>query len=376
MRSPTLTYLFLVNMLLAICGKLWGQFPDRRQQIQHETEKAVARLQDKKAMLVWHFTCEVAGSPLPESIATERISSIEQQRGSPLSSEEVHRIYKSTKSGYHYKAKGTVHICQSEEKLVVEIQSRAPVLGYEDDPAKWLPTRAFIEFARDYVLVYDSSQIARVYKTSSGIYRPVPFGVECIYPFDPVDFVLLSGLSPFALYGATSQDWKSVGSSYVLTRNQEDIPNVRLQFSNKILRSIEVSMGKNRSRYQIEETHASFVNLPTQIKVEKHRSHREIRAEFYLKRLDLNCEAPILQLGTHVNDFRLTPNSEERDPEGFVHYLWTGELPTEAELKQLAYQQGSLLPPETPQRRYSFWMFLPAIVLFGLALLFYLRRRR
>jgi hypothetical protein len=376
MRSPMLTYLFLVNMLLAICGKLWGQFPDPRQQIQHEIEKAVARLQDKKAMLVWHFTCEVAESPLPESIATERISWIEQQRGSPLSSEEVHRIYKSTKSGYHYKAEGTVHIYQSEEKLVVEIQSRAPVLGYEDDPAKWLPTRAFIEFARDYVLVYDSSQIARVYKTSSGIYRPVPFGVECIYPFDPVDFVLLSGLSPFALYGATSQDWKSVGSSYVLTRNQEDIPNVRLQFSNKILRSIEISMGKKRSRYQIEETHASFVNLPTQIKVEKQRSHREIRAEFYLKRFDLNCEAPTLQLGTHVNDFRLTPNSEERDSEGFVHYLWTGELPTETELKQLAYQQGSLLPPETPQRRYSFWMFLPAIVLFGLALLFYLKRRR
>jgi len=76
---------------------------------------------------------------------------------------------------------------------------------------------------------------------------------------------------------------------------------------------------------------------------------------------------PEIPLGTQVIDSRLGHP---------VRYSWTGRLPSKDELKQLAYQQGSLLPPETPQRRYSFWMFLPAIVLFGLALLFYLKRRR
>jgi hypothetical protein len=76
---------------------------------------------------------------------------------------------------------------------------------------------------------------------------------------------------------------------------------------------------------------------------------------------------PEIPLGTQVIDSRLGHP---------VRYSWTGRLLSKDELKQLAYQQGSLLPPETPQRRYSFWMFLPAIVLFGLALLFYLKRRR
>jgi len=99
---------------------------------------------------------------------------------------------------------------------------------------------------------------------------------------------------------------------------------------------------------------------------------------------DMSIDLP---LGCMVSDFRLiSKHWNHKDYQEFfrsgsrwdevVRYRWQGILPDPQQLEKLAYQQGNLLPPETPQRRYSFWMFLPAIILFGLALLFYLRRRR
>jgi hypothetical protein len=90
---------------------------------------------------------------------------------------------------------------------------------------------------------------------------------------------------------------------------------------------------------------------------------------------------PTLPLGVTIYDYRLlgkdlTLTQMRESEDKAIQYRWKGKLISEDELRQLAYQEGNLLPPETPQRRYSFWMFLPAIILFGLALLFYLKRRR
>jgi hypothetical protein len=49
---------------------------------------------------------------------------------------------------------------------------------------------------------------------------------------------------------------------------------------------------------------------------------------------------------------------------------------SEEELKRLGYQQGNLIPPETPRRRYSPWLFLPAVLCFLAAGYLYLRQRR
>lgn len=116
---------------------------------------------------------------------------------------------------------------------------------------------------------------------------------------------------------------------------------------------------------------------------------RSVHITFKLERIDMleNEElSPVLPHGCLVSDFRrISREWEVQDYSKFftnpkwekvTRYSWQGSLPDEKQLEKLAYQQGNLLPPETPRRRYSLWMFLPAIALFGLALLLYLRRRR
>jgi hypothetical protein len=74
-----------------------------------------------------------------------------------------------------------------------------------------------------------------------------------------------------------------------------------------------------------------------------------------------------LPLGTKVSDERLGT---------LANYPWGGQLLSEEELKQLAYQQGNLVPPETPRRRYSLWLFVPAALFFLAAAYLYLRGKR
>jgi hypothetical protein len=82
----------------------------------------------------------------------------------------------------------------------------------------------------------------------------------------------------------------------------------------------------------------------------------------------LNQEVTLqLPLGTQVEDRRLGSS---------VNYRWQGHLPTEEELRRLAYRQGYLLPPAAPRRRYSLWLFAPAVLFFTAAAYLYWRQRR
>lgn len=59
-----------------------------------------------------------------------------------------------------------------------------------------------------------------------------------------------------------------------------------------------------------------------------------------------------------------------------TNYQWQGRLLSEEEVKRLALQQGRLVPEETPHRRYSPVLFLPAILFFAGAFYLYWRQRR
>lgn len=74
-----------------------------------------------------------------------------------------------------------------------------------------------------------------------------------------------------------------------------------------------------------------------------------------------------LPIGTLMVDDRLGTT---------VNYRWQGRLPSEEELKKLAYQQGNLIPPDMPRRRFSLLLFVPAIIFFALAAYLYFRNRR
>jgi hypothetical protein len=91
-----------------------------------------------------------------------------------------------------------------------------------------------------------------------------------------------------------------------------------------------------------------------------------------------------LDVGSNVSDFRLTPYQEIYDrfsihsgSEKFVSYKWTGKLPTEEELKLMAFEQGRLYTAaDTGGRRASWLLFLPAIAAFIGAGYFYKQLRR
>jgi len=88
---------------------------------------------------------------------------------------------------------------------------------------------------------------------------------------------------------------------------------------------------------------------------------------------------PLFSLGETVMDYRLCDlviDAPQRSRENIVSYIWQGRLPTEEELKQLAYQQGNLIPPDMPRRRFSLLLFVPAIIFFALAAYLYFRNRR
>jgi len=160
---------------------------------------------------------------------------------------------------------------------------------------------------------------------------------------------------------------------------------IRLFYSDDLPEKMEIySMGKTAQ--VISEGKFSVEPTKTPYRVRYARAAGNLREEvvFTLKQVQILNSATIeltLPLGVTIYDYRLLGKdltlaqmSESKDKA--IQYRWKGRLISEDELRQLAYQEGNLLPPETPQRRYSFWMFLPAIVLFGLALLFYLKRRR
>lgn len=70
-----------------------------------------------------------------------------------------------------------------------------------------------------------------------------------------------------------------------------------------------------------------------------------------------------------------TSVTDERVGSPILH-SWEGRLPSIEELKQMGYQQGRIVPPEPPRRRYSPILFLPAVLFFGGALYLYWRARR
>jgi hypothetical protein len=90
-----------------------------------------------------------------------------------------------------------------------------------------------------------------------------------------------------------------------------------------------------------------------------------------------------LPIGTRVWDARLASYEkmfkEMVNPEEVreaISYDWQGRLPSKEELHRLAYQQGYLLPPESPRHRYSLWLFAPAVLFFTAAAYLYWKQKR
>ena len=140
----------------------------------------------------------------------------------------------------------------------------------------------------------------------------------------------------------------------------------------EILRPLRAANKWQRSALYVDEfKKVGSIRLPSKFRIisDSSSGHYKVVSVYELVRFDsldgdVELEMPI---GTDVVDWRIGQA---------VKYSWQGRLPTEEELKKLAFQQGYLLPAESPRRRYSPWLFVPALVFFAAAGYLYWKQRR
>lgn len=228
---------------------------------------------------------------------------------------------------------------------------------------------------------------------------PQPF--LFVEPGDAFLYGLLVNISPLRLYSdrpkitLRGQTWELEGEGGVLRSkiiSHIDSSNKSLK---KIINILESHKGyqKKAEYHFVEMNRTNNVDFPVHIRYRKVETSpeqkRKVIVDFKLRRVDSLSEKDLeitLPLGTQVHDFRqLSRDWEAQDYSNHfsqgdwsrvVRYRWQGVLPDVKTLKQLAYQQGNLIPPDTPRRRFSLLLFAPAIIFFALAAYLYFRNRR
>ena len=319
-----------------------------------EASQTLRSLQAGKAKLVWRFSGEAREFPRPESVAEERVRKVERSRGYALPEHRVRAIREAVLQGARLEFAGTVSVSHAPKRAVVEIETRAPVLGLEDYPDLWLPAKTLVEFGKDYCidysycLGYQSFAIAHVYKTPApAIVHPAPLEVGGLYPFGTVDFVLLSGTPIVSVYGSRPDDYAQEGDALVLRRPSDGV-EFALVLGGGRPTGLRWATERLRAAYTLEAFHPDLRQLPTQIVATIEQLHRRIRAAFTLEQVANDAVAPSLPKGVSVNDFRLSSIKGAR-ASGLtgVFYEWRGHLPSAWRLRWLARWRGTISYPRS-----------------------------
>lgn len=314
-----------------------------------EASQVSRSLQASRVKLAWRFSGAVQEFPRPESVAAARVRRVEQSRGYPLPEHRARAIREAVLQGARLEFGGVACVYHAPQRTVITIETRAPVLGLEDDPNLWLPATTLLEFGKNYCIDYtycrgyQSSAIASVYKTPEpAIVHPAPLETGCLYPFGTVEFVLLSGAPIGAVYGARPDDYVQEGDSLVLRRPSDGV-EFALVFAGERLAGLRLSAEQFRASYALEAFHPDLRRLPTQVGVAIEQWHRRVRAAFTLEQISSDAVAPSLPAGVSVNDFRLTPVKGARTSRlRGVHYEWRGRLPSAWRLRWLARWGGTI----------------------------------
>jgi hypothetical protein len=319
-----------------------------------EASQTLRSLQASKAKLVWRFLGEAQESPRPESVAEERVRKVDRSRGYALPEHRVRAIREAVLQGARLEFAGTVSVSHAPKRAVVQIETRAPVLGLEDYPDMWLPAKTLVEFGKDYCidysycLGYQSFAIAHVYKTPApAIVHPAPLEVGCLYPFGTVDFMLLSGTPIVSVYGSRPDDYAQEGDALVLRRPSDGV-EFALVLGGGRPTGLRWATERLRAAYTLEAFHPDLRQLPTQIVATIEQLHRRIRAAFTLEQVANDAVAPSLPKGVSVNDFRLSSIKGAR-ASGLtgVFYEWRGHLPSAWRLRWLARWRGTISYPRS-----------------------------
>jgi len=164
------------------------------------------------------------------------------------------------------------------------------------------------------------------------------FSVEWVldgrYDYRPVSFVLKSNNGNFVI-NYFVKEFKNIGGYYV--------PNEIIYMEN---------IGKNRAEWHIK-LKSVHSNTPIEFPISKGSTVTDLRLTDYINESTLN-----------------------KALEAQVGYIWQGNLPTKEELKRIGYRHGYLLPPAVPHRRFSLWLFAPAVLFFTAAAYLYWKQKR
>jgi hypothetical protein len=222
--------------------------------------------------------------------------------------------------------------------------------------------------------------------------------------FRRFDIIILGN---FDLFGAQDVKWQienEDAQQWTLRGEYPDYAGLRgtiritLLKPNTLLQSVEMVITDLRNkvveykRWEVKAwTDFNGLKIPQTIEIERRKTFSTVRYLMQLdqvKPLEKNFSLN-LPIGLQVDDYRLlehkdilnasnlySEGGDSKIKEKLVIYGWTGRLYSPEELRQLAYQQGNLVPPDTPRRRYTPWLLLPAILFFLAAGYLYFRNRR
>jgi len=277
------------------------------------------------------------------------------------------------------------------------------------DPERWYGDgwNGFLHKQAQYIVskreVSEEDVMFKIFPCSNnGIYCEIrhPTNNE----FRRFDIIILGN---FDLFGAQDVKWQienEDAQQWTLRGEYPDYAGLRgtiritLLKPNALLQSAELVITDLRNkvvqhkRWEVKAwTDFNGLKIPQTIEIEKRSNFLMTRHMMQLeqvKPLEKNFSLN-LPIGLQVDDYWLlehkdilnainlySEGGDSKIKEKLVIYGWTGRLYSPEELQQLAYQQGNLVPPSSPRRRYTPWLLLPAVLCFLAAGYLYFKNRR
>lgn len=336
-------------------------------------------------LLIWEYHGKLERET---SDGSALVKHLEKVRPEPLNEQERQFIASTFKGKELLEVQGRLEVHHFNETTTIRLRTQVPAMD--------LRNLTNLQKDVDFLLIFHPSYTMRIErfeeeqtrvqvwkppKGAIGYYSPIPFGIPSTYPFLRVDFEILSGLSLDKVPARPNVVWQKSEGGWTTSvdlplkrrlKLRRDSDNRVLQV--QLLREDEQLLDERR--YQV--TH-QVNGIPDEFQVEITRERPLMRGtvHFKLVRKARQVEPPNLETNLLVEDYRLASYEDVLSGNtSAVNYRWTGHLPSEEELQQLAYQQGNLVPPETPRRRYSLWLFVPAALFFLAAAYLYFKNRR
>ena len=211
-----------------------------------------------------------------------------------------------------------------------------------------------------------------------------------IFPRDSIDMILLSNANILRFMDTKWGKMTEQSDRWVLQGGYEGRfaqCTISLSLRKSDCLPLEVVTLEREGRFRWLITHTQKlgdIEIPKRIAVEKRfANYMQLIDICILEAKPIKGEVAIeLPIGLQIHDYRLISyqkmlsSNREWLRNEVISYRWQGKLFSLEEIKQLAYQQGNLIPPDAPRRRFSPLLFVPAVIFFALAGYLYLRNRR